>query len=253
LVLLHGFGATGALNWHACFGPLSSSFRVLALDQRGHGRGIRSARRFRLEDCADDVAALGDALGIERFIPVGYSMGGPVSQLVWRRHPDRVSGLVFCATAMSFGRGRRPDPMYVMWQTGMTTASAALRVVPPALRRGFVRAGLGRRFADGPVRTWMLDEAGRNDPAAMVEAAQALSGYSAREWIASIGVPVSVVMTTRDGLVAPHRQQRMADRIPGARVFSVDGDHLVCANDPRAFVPALLDACRSVVERAAVV
>ena len=43
--------------------------------------------------------------GIDRIIPVGYSMGGPIAQLVWRRHPDRVDGLVLCATSRNFGTG----------------------------------------------------------------------------------------------------------------------------------------------------
>ena len=58
VVLLHGWTATAALNWRPSFGPLSDHFRVLALDHRGHGRGLRAADPFRLEDCADDVAAL---------------------------------------------------------------------------------------------------------------------------------------------------------------------------------------------------
>src|SRR5581483_4027387 len=104
LVLLHGFTATSALNWVTVFGPLARSFRVLAIDHRGHGRGIRPnpLRGFRLEDCADDVIALADELGLERVIPVGYSMGGPIAQLTWRRHPSRVAGLVLCATARNF-------------------------------------------------------------------------------------------------------------------------------------------------------
>src|SRR5436309_15731104 len=93
LVLLHGLSATADLNWFPSFFPLGRHFRVLAIDHRGHGRGIRSARRFRLSDCADDVAALADVLEIDRFIPVGYSLGGPVAQLLWKRHPDRVAGL----------------------------------------------------------------------------------------------------------------------------------------------------------------
>src|SRR5205809_691696 len=80
LILLHGYTATAALNWFGCFGPLSRHFRVIALDLRGHGRGIRSNRSFRLADCADDVVALADELGLDRVIPVGYSMGGPVAQ-----------------------------------------------------------------------------------------------------------------------------------------------------------------------------
>ena len=87
IVLLHGWTATAALNWAPSFAPLSDRFRVIALDHRGHGRGLRSRRPFRLEDCADDVAALLAAVGIERCIAVGYSMGGPIAQLLWQRHP----------------------------------------------------------------------------------------------------------------------------------------------------------------------
>src|SRR5687768_712045 len=58
VVLLHGWIASGGLNWFNAFGPLSERYSVLAPDLRGHGRGLRSSRRFRLADCADDVAAV---------------------------------------------------------------------------------------------------------------------------------------------------------------------------------------------------
>src|SRR5688572_28316008 len=94
VLLLHGWTANADLNWRTAFPALARSFRVIALDQRGHDRGIRDSRSFRLEDCADDAAALVTQLGIQRVIPVGYSMGGPVAQLLWQRHRDLVDGLV---------------------------------------------------------------------------------------------------------------------------------------------------------------
>ena len=57
---------------------------------------------MRLADCADDVAALVEELGTGKVIAAGYSMGGPVAQLLRRRHPDKVAGLVLCATAPAF-------------------------------------------------------------------------------------------------------------------------------------------------------
>ena len=102
LVLLHGWQVTAAVNWYPCMRLLGRRFRVLAFDQRGHGRGIRSRRTFSLEDCADDAVALADHLGIDTVIPVGYSLGGAVAQLVWRRHPERVEGLVLCETSRNF-------------------------------------------------------------------------------------------------------------------------------------------------------
>ncbi len=60
LVLLHGLAATGGLNWRPSLEPLSERFRVVAIDHRGHGRGIPVRGHFRLADCADDVFALAD-------------------------------------------------------------------------------------------------------------------------------------------------------------------------------------------------
>ena len=102
-VLLHSLACTGLLSWYPSLDMMRRFGRVVVFDQRCHGSGIASPR-FLLEDCADDVAALADELGIETFIPVGFSMGSLVAQQVWRRHRDRVDALVLCAAAATFGR-----------------------------------------------------------------------------------------------------------------------------------------------------
>ena len=61
VLLLHGWTANADLNFFTCYRSLGEHFRVVAIDHRGHGRGIRSRKAFRLEDCADDAAALCDA------------------------------------------------------------------------------------------------------------------------------------------------------------------------------------------------
>src|SRR5438045_7580410 len=112
LFLIHGLAATTQLNWFPAFPVLADRYRVIATDLRGHGRGFPAGNRFRLSDCADDIAAVADALGIERFIPVGYSLGGPVAQLTWHRHRDRVEGLVLAATSRNFGGTMRERTWY---------------------------------------------------------------------------------------------------------------------------------------------
>ena len=92
LMLLHALACTAGLTWFTAFPDLAEHHPVAMFDQRWHGRGIRAGRRFRIEDLADDAVAVADVLGIERFVPVGYSLGGAVAQLVWKRHPDRVTG-----------------------------------------------------------------------------------------------------------------------------------------------------------------
>jgi hypothetical protein len=96
-----------------------------------------------------------------------------------------------------------------------------------------------------------MRELRRSDPASLAAAAGALGRFSSREWIGDVDVPTAVVLTLRDQAVPPHRQQKLADAIPNAQVFPVDGDHLVCAIGARRFVPVLVDACRSVAARAA--
>lgn len=245
LLLLHGLGATAAVNWFACFGPLGAEFRVIALDQRGHGRGIRPGRRgFRLEECADDVVALADALELDQIIPVGYSMGGPIAQLVWRRHPDRVRALVLCATSRNFRGTPHPDAASLALGAGATAAAAALRLVPPHIRRQFVRARVAQRVTDPDLQSWVISELSEHDPSALLEATRELRRFSSASWIGALDVPTAVVITDRDTVVSPTRQHKLAASIPRARVFDVDGDHTVCATHPRLFVPALVAACR---------
>jgi len=246
LILFHGLGANADLNWFTCFGPLGRHFRVVAFDQRGHGRGIRVGARFRLSDSADDAVALADALGIQRFIAVGYSMGGPVAQLAWHRHPDRVAGLVLCATSRDFGGSPRERMAFAV----LPGLSAAMRVAPYRLRRNLMGTAIANRLGDAPLARWAATELGRNDPAAMMAAAAALGRFSSREWIGEVDVPTAVVVTLRDSLVPPHRQRKLAAAIAGATVHPVDADHGACAAAPQRFVPALVDACQSVAARA---
>ena len=247
LLLLHGWTATAALNWFAAYQPLAAHFNVVGIDHRGHGRGIRTWRRFRLEDCADDAMALADVLGIERVIPVGYSMGGPIAQLVWRRHRDRVDGLVLCATSRNF-RGGRPGERAVLGAIGV--ASVAARAVPRRVHRSMSERLLNLRYDQSDLGRWARQQVVHNDARMVVEAGQALGNFSSRDWIGSVDVPCAVVVTEADSVVPPFRQHRLADAIPGATVHSVVGDHGVCAMDPDVFVPVLVEACLDVARRA---
>ena len=246
LVLLHGWTATAALNWHPSFEPLGRRFRVLAIDHRGHGRGIRSRRAFRLEDCADDVAALADQLGIDQLIPVGYSMGGPIAMLVWHRHQALVSGLVLCATAARFTGFRAADRIWVPSMLGLSLAASLL---PLAVRRRFMAQFVSNRYDGTHLAGWAADELARNDPVALLRAGAALGRFDPRPWLGTIDVPTSVVVTEADRVVPPSRQRGLAQSILGAETFTVDGDHTVCGTSAARFVPVLAQACESVVRR----
>lgn len=243
VMLLHGLGATARLNWGPCFRPLSQHFRVLAVDHRGHGSGLRT-RRFRLEQCADDAAAIARARGVSRFIAVGYSMGGPIASLTWRRHRDQVAGLVLCATARHFvtrGAARAA-------RLALPAAAQLARLAPSSAHERLLQRMLAR-VEHPQLRERIHRELEGHDPASVIQATRALSGFSSHDWIGSVDVPTAVVVTTRDELVPPERQRELAASIPGAEIFEVEGDHSACVSEAEHFVPTLIAACRAVERR----
>ncbi len=204
LLLLHGLGASGLLNWFPAFGPLSERFRVVAMDLRGHGRGLHARAGYPLLDCAEDGVALMDALEVERCIPVGYSLGGPVAQLMWRHHRDRVDGLVLCATSRNF-RGR-PHERWGFWSLwGAVTAFRLADALPwPHRSPPTAIPPPEPEVLDGiRLPQWAFRELLRCSPSAMVGAAYALGQFTSHEWAGTIDVPTAVVVTLRDQLVSP--------------------------------------------------
>lgn len=245
LLLLHGWTASADLNWFTTFEAIGRHYRVIAMDVRGHGRGIRSRRRFRLSDCADDAAVLIDELGTGPVIAVGYSMGGPIAQLLWRRNPDRVAGLVLCATTRTFASQAQEKIGFL----AMGGASFGARLMPGVARKAIAKRVLGNRGDDCSIEAWIQREMQRTDWTAVLEAGNALGRFDSRPWIGEVDVPTAVVATMDDGMVAPARQLALARSIPGATVHPVQGDHTVCVTDPGRFIPGLLAACASVTAR----
>ena len=246
LFLLHGWMATADLNWFACYSSLARDFHVVAIDHRGHGRGIKSRRRFRLADCADDVAAVIDLLDLDPVIATGYSMGGPVAQLLWHRHPGKVRGLVMCATAQNFGGSPRARAI----AAAFGGAGLAARAIPKAVRQTVRERVAGARFdADSPEGRWARSEFMASDGRMLTEAGGAIGRFSSSEWIGGVDVPTAVLVTELDRIVPPQRQVKLARAIPGASIHPVFGDHVVCAADPAKFVATLHDACLEVADR----
>ena len=243
LMLIHGVAGTAELNWGKVLAPLGCHFRVVAADLRGHGDGIRAGSRFRLEDCADDIAALAGVLGLGRFAAVGYSMGGVVAQLLYRRHPSLLSGLVLCSTAGSVAG----SPAERLAALALPAAAAAARW-NPLLRMASAEL-LGMALL-GPVddpatASWARAQLRRTSLATAISASRAVCEFSSDGWIGQVDVPTAVVVTTRDRVVPPGRQLKLARAVPGASVHEVDADHGVCITAPQMWARALLQACWS--------
>lgn len=241
VMLLHGWTATADLNWFKAYTPLSQHHEVVAWDHRGHGTGLRTKGTFTLEDCADDAIAIADALGIERIIAVGYSMGGPIAQLMWKRHPDRIAGLVLCATAPMFVE-RRDERLSFIGLSGLAT----LARLTPAQARNWITDQVYLQRKAETWEPWAIEQASTHDWRMILEAGRALGNFSSLEWLDEIEQPTSVVITVRDQVVPIDRQVKLIEKIRHAEIFRLNAEHDAAVSCDR-FVPTLLRAVDAVV------
>ena len=241
VLLLHGWMVSADLNWYAAYAPLADAgYRVLAIDHRGHARGIRALAPFRLADCADDAAAVLRTLGIEQTIAVGYSMGGTIAQLMARDHRDVLSGVVLSGTCQHF-----QDPETVKTWRWMGVVGLGVKLAPKMFfQAGFRRSGirLNERTA------WWMSELLRHSGRDVAEAGRELGRFDSRPWLGSVRVPAAMVLTARDSAVSPAKQHELAAAI-GATVFEVPLDHLELTSRDEEYNAALLSALEAVGAR----
>jgi len=222
IVLLHGWTLSADLNWFSGGYEVASRHgRVIAVDVRGHGRGLRSEQPFTLEAAADDVAALLGQLDATPAVLVGYSMGGSIAMLCAARHPEAVSGLVLASCALQW----RSD-LYerVVW-LGLGLAEYVLRFgAPSGIADRYLRHAVERSPDLEGYEGWVKAEARRSDASDIGCAARELARFDGQDLVGRIGCPASVVVTVRDNLIRGSRQHSLAKALK-AHTVEVDGHH----------------------------
>jgi pimeloyl-ACP methyl ester carboxylesterase len=234
VLLLHGWMVSADLNWHSAYQPLADAgYRVLAIDHRGHARGLRALAPFRLTDCADDAAAVLRTLEIDQATVVGYSMGGTIAQLMARDHREQLGGVVLSATCQHF-----QDPETVKLWRWMGAVGLGVKLAP----RMFYKAGFKRSGIPLDERTaWWMSELLRHSARDIAEAGRELGRFDSRPWLTGVQVPAAMVLTGRDTSVSPAKQRELATAI-GATVFEVPLDHLEVTSRDAEYNRALLSA-----------
>ncbi|MGO4257252.1 alpha/beta fold hydrolase [Marmoricola sp. RAF53] len=245
VILLHAVGCTGLLTWFPVIPKLSAKYRVVVFDQRWHGRGIVS-EHFSIRDCADDVAAVADALDLDRPVVAGYSMGSIVAQRCWRQHPDRFGGLILAATTDHF----RTTGTERLFHQGMELGMGALRTLSRS-KTITVAAKATTEVLLDPTDThqWALAEFRSTSSWAVAQAVASLGRHHSTPWLAKIDLPTAVVVTRKDRVLGPERQRGIAALIPGATVHEADCGHAGCVLDHTHFVPAFLEAVDTTMGR----
>jgi 3-oxoadipate enol-lactonase len=216
---------------------MAAGYRVIALDHRGHGRGLRSRSPFRLADCAADNAAVLRELGAIGAIAVGYSMGGAIAQITAHEHRAAISGLVMCATSAHF-----TSPQMKRTWRAMPAMRVALGLGGAAgWQRAIEQMGIPR----DPRSEWIAAELSRGSARDLAEAGRELGRHDARSWLSSLPHPAASVITARDRSVPPSFQRELAAGLK-ATVHEVAADHMAAASHPGEFQSALLGALADV-------
>jgi len=98
IVFLHSWGGS-TREWDHIISALPSGYRTVTMDQRGWGASDQPSTGYSLAELGDDTQGVIEALGLERYILVGHSMGGKTAQFVASRRPNGLVGLVLIAPA----------------------------------------------------------------------------------------------------------------------------------------------------------
>lgn len=217
LLLIHGLGYTRE-GWGPAAHRLAGRYRVLRFDNRGIGGSDAPPGPYSVEQLAGDTLQVLDEAGVERAHVVGGSLGGMVAQQVASASPERVEKLVLACTTPG-GKDAYPMPEVTVKLFGEAPALEPL----VALRR-FVENALGPNPPDG-----LADEmfayrvAHPPNPAGWQAQAAAGAAWDAGDRLARIEAPTLVLTGTADNVVDPRNAQLLAERIPGARLETIEG------------------------------
>ncbi|MFG2636790.1 alpha/beta fold hydrolase [Streptomyces sp. NPDC048362] len=227
LVFVHGWTADRH-RWDHQLTHFRDGRRVIRLDLRGHGEST-GAGVPTIAALAEDVLALLDHLEVERFVPIGHSMGGMIAQTIALTHPARVERMVLVNSIgrMTYSRGR-----------GLLMAASTL--VPFKL---FVAANIRRAFAPGypreEVRAHIRASAGTPREVVMTLYG-AMRAFDLLDRAGEIGTPTLMVHGYHDVQLPVRQMLRLAKAYPDAVVRVLDAGHELPVEKP-AELTAVLD------------
>jgi 3-oxoadipate enol-lactonase len=219
-------------------GLLEQYHEVLMYDQRGLGQTSKPDVPYTMADYADDAAALMDALGWDRAHVVGTSFGGMVAQHLALRHAARVDRLVLACTSPGGAGGSSFDLLSLESLTPEERSQRWLPLLdnrtdmstdPPTLPPGLAPIAKALASSYGQPST---------DPTAAMGAHRQLVARAAHDvWddLPNITAPTLVIAGKYDAQADPANSERMAARIPGARLVLCEGGHVFFLQDPTAW------------------
>jgi len=231
LLLVPGLGGVGAF-WGNQVAELSRDFRVVVHDHRGCGQSSRSRIAYSVDQMAEDVLRLMDALRIDAAHYVGHSTGGAIGQTIAQDRPERIRRLVLSATWTG--------------QDGFFRRSFELR--KELLRAGGIRSYWRASVLMLRPPSWIA----ANEAALLEEEAKTLADppdveilqsridaivrFDRRARLGEIKAPTLVIVAEDDMITPPYMSEELAAKVPGAKLAVLRyGGHFVPAVDPAGY------------------
>jgi pimeloyl-ACP methyl ester carboxylesterase len=183
LVFLHGWCGDHEY-WKFQVDGLAADFRIVTLDQAGHGESGKDRKVWSVDGLAADVEAVVKALGLKRVILVGHSMGGPVSLLAARRMSGTVVAVIGVDTLQN-AEFKLPE------ETAKKFSEAFEKDFKATMRAGI--AGLFSEKTDAEVKRWILTRAEAQDQKMAVSLMRDLSALDVKKLLKEAGTPVRCI------------------------------------------------------------
>jgi pimeloyl-ACP methyl ester carboxylesterase len=219
LVFIHGWTANRH-RWDDQFAHFAAGRRVIRLDLRGHGESTGAGART-VDELAADVVALLDHLEVDRFVPVGHSMGGMIAQTLVLDHPERVERMVLVDSI---------SRMTYSWARGLLLAVSTL--LPFKL---FVAVNIQRAFAPGypkeKIREY-VDASAATPREVVMTCYGAMRAFDVLDRVGRISAPTLIVHGYHDIQLPLSQMLRMANAYPDAVVRIVDAGHELPVEKP---------------------
>ena len=230
-IFLHAFPLNRTM-WRPQEDALSSQFRIITVDLRGHGDSDAPLWHYTLDQAAEDVRALMDHLSIRQAVFVGLSMGGYILFALYRKYPDRVKGMVFADTRAQADTPEGREARFQLAQIAYRNGAAAVAdiMIPKLLSPATVttRPDLVRTVRAMIEGTQVSGIAG--DLMAMAERPDSTP------FLEGITCPAHIIVGELDQATPPSEAKLMADRIPGSRLTLIpNAAHLANLEQPEAF------------------
>ena len=230
LLLVHGFPHDRTL-WAPQMHALSGTYQCVAVDLRGFGES-GSAPPYSMDQHADDLAALPDAICVKRAMVAGLSMGGYIAPAMWRRHAQRVQGFVLADTRAGADtemvRVRRSEMIALVRGGGVSALPAQLAAA---------QLGASTRARQPELESAVLAMARRASEDGVLGALDAMMARpDSTNTLASITVPTLIVVGDEDILAPPVEAEQIHALVPGSRLDVIRGaGHLSNMERPAAF------------------